>query len=152
MSQPALLSGSVIEPDHISAPGSFATRDFLNVVRDLLHRVTYHEEAERQRALTAVDAFERISIPAADRDHVVAEGDRAPVEDVTQRKAPNSNLPLAAVGQNIDYARLAAAIVAAQAQAAQTPGTAIGRIEPVQVPADQVHVVTDAPLVEQKLL
>lgn len=129
MSVPAVYQGNVIEPAHISQAHSFPARDFFNVIRDVVHKSLYHNENDRLAALSAIDGYEKHVIPAADQAYVVGESDRAPVEDVTLRKPATA--PLAAAGQAIDYARLAAAIVAAQAAQASAAGDQV------------VHTVTD---------
>ena len=141
MSAPAVLQGSVVEPSHVSQPHSYSARDFFNTVRTLISAHQYHNEQDRLTALGTVDAYEK-HVTGADAPHVVSEGDRAPIEDVSLRTPPTQGLPPVAVAQQIDYARLAAAIVAAQNAAkadthAVTPAGQVPDITSgmVQVPA-----------------
>ena len=136
MTSPALLQGNVLEPAHISQPVSYPAHDFFNLVRTLVHKAGFHTEAEVLKALEAVTAFEKHIVPAVDQRHVLAETDHAPVEDVSQRVPPRNGLPAVAPGAQIDYARLAAAIVAAQNAQAEAAANAA---------PSEVHVVTDAP-------
>jgi hypothetical protein len=130
MNQPALLSGNVVEPSHISQPHSFAAHDFFGTIRDVIHKVPgYHTEAERESALATVAAYEK-HVTGPDAAYVVSETDRAPSEDVSLRRPPGGLPATAAPGAVIDYAKLAAAIVAAQAAAAQQ---------------QQVSTITDVP-------
>jgi hypothetical protein len=135
MSQPA-LTGSVVQPDYVSQPHSFAAHDFFNTLRKLVHMSTLHNEADVAAALATIDGYEKHVVGAADLARVISENDRAPVEDVSQRKAASGELPTAVSG-SIDYARLAAAIVAAQ-QAQSQQATA-------PQPEPEVHQITDVP-------
>jgi len=138
MNSPAVqqpLKGEVVQPDYVSQPHSYAARDFFNTLRDLMHRVTYHDESQREAALSTVDQYEKHVIGASDLRQLVSETDRAPVEDVSKRVPASGNLPQTAPAQNIDYARLAAAIVAAQ-QAQSQQQTAETTV---------VHEITDVP-------
>lgn len=87
----------------------------MNVIRSVVTSLpVFRDESEVLRAVEAVTAFEKHLV--ANHSAVVKEGETAPVEDVRQRRAPNAPAPTATVaGEPIDYARLAAAIVAAQA-------------------------------------
>jgi hypothetical protein len=128
---PALLQGTVVQPDYVSQPHSYSAHDFFNVMRSLLHLFPFHTETERDNAFNAVAAYEK-HVVGNDYSHVVGEDDVAAREDVSLRRAPSSSLPVSAPAQNIDYARLAAAIVAAQkAQAGE--------------PAAPAPVITDMP-------
>jgi hypothetical protein len=121
MSSPAVISGNVVEPAHISQPHSYAAHDFFNVIRDIVHQFPHHNEADKLAARTAVDAYEK-HVTGPDSSYVKADSDRAVTEDVSLRVGPNSTLPVLAPAQAIDYARLAAAIVAASAAQAQALG------------------------------
>jgi hypothetical protein len=118
MSQPLAIQGNVVEPSHISQPHSFAAHDFFNTVRDLVHRTPYHNESERDAALNSIGSYEK-HVTGSDAAYVLDEGDRAPVEDVSQRRPPSGLPSTVAPGATIDYAKLAAAIVAAQQAQAQ---------------------------------
>jgi hypothetical protein len=141
MTSPA-LTGSVVEVSHVSQPHSYAARDFFNTIRDLLHKIGYHNESELLSALDTVAGYER-HVTGRDAAYVVSEADRAPVEDVSQRVAPASGLPLLAPAQQIDYARLAAAIVAAQALQAATALPASADTHSQPLPDSGVPVITD---------
>jgi hypothetical protein len=124
MNSPAVyqgIQGTVVPAPHVSAPHSYAARDFFETIRDLIHRAGFHNESEVQSAISAVDGYEKHVI-GGDLPHVASETDRAPVEDVTLRVPLQPGLPAVAPAQAIDYARLAAAIVAAQAAQAASGG------------------------------
>jgi hypothetical protein len=148
MSSPA-IPGSVVEPSHVSQPHSYAARDFFNTMRDLVLKVPgFHNESDVQKALATIDGYEK-HVTGADQAYVVSESDRAPVEDVSLRVPPQAGLPVLAPAQAIDYARLAAAIVAAgqQARAALAPAAmmpADADTHAVPVPPGGVPVITDA--------
>lgn len=133
MSVPAVISGEVVQPDYVSQPHSYAARDFFNALRDLVGRTVYHHEGEQSDALSAITAYEKHVIIPSDLARVTSEADTAPREDVSLRVAPSGVPAATAPGVPIDYARLAAAIVAAEA--AQRARDA--------APVDAV--VTDAP-------
>lgn len=116
MSVPAVYQGEVVEPSHVSAPHSYAAHDFFNTIRDLLHQAKFHNEQQLLNALSTVDGYEK-HVTGPDARYVVSDGDRAAMEDVGLRIPPTAGLPQLAPAQQIDYARLAAAIVAAQAAA-----------------------------------
>lgn len=136
MNSPAVYEGSVVEPSHVSQPHSYDAHDFFSTVRDLIHKAGYHNENDLQAALRTVDNYEK-HVVKGDGPYVLSEGDRAAYEDVTLRTPPTAGLPQLAPAQQIDYARLAAAIVAAQA--AQKADT---HAQPV--PEGSVPSITDA--------
>jgi hypothetical protein len=114
---PHTIPGEIVTPDAVLDPKSIPAHDFFNVMRDIVHRTTYHHESEKNAALDAVDAFESRFVPVQDRKYVQLETDYAGREDVSQRTPPQvGTLPVPA-GPAIDYNRLAAAIVAMQQQA-----------------------------------
>src|SRR5713101_2956653 len=118
------IPGEVITPDAVLDPASVPAHAFFNVMRDLVHRAVYHTELEKNAALDVVDTFERRFIPVQDRKYVVLETDMAGREDVSQRVPPRGgHAPLPSNVPVIDYARLAAAIVAAQSQRDNRPAT-----------------------------
>lgn len=129
------VTSDTLVPSVWAGPGSVAAREFFNTVRTLIHRAgAYHNESDLFKALQSVDAYERNVIPASDRARVVTEDDRAPVEDVTLRRPAANGLPVQPASGPIDYAQLARAIVAAQAEQARE----------AQASADAaVHTITD---------
>lgn len=114
MNSPAVYQGEVVQPTHISQPHSYAAHDFFNTIRDLLHLVQFHNESQRLAALQTVTDYEK-HVTGPDSAWVASDADRAAYEDVRLRVPPQTGLPALAPAQQIDYARLAAAIVAAQA-------------------------------------
>lgn len=114
------MQGEVVTPSAVIDPQSFAGHDFLNVIRDLIHRAAFHTEGDKNSALDAVDAFEKRFIPSQDQKHVVAEGELAGREDVSQRKPPQTGgAPVPVNVPQIDYNALARALMAAQREAEQ---------------------------------
>jgi hypothetical protein len=115
---PAALQGKVLPP--AVSPDADAGHQFVNVVRQLAHIPTaFHSEAERIAALEALTAYER-SILGSAHAGVIAETDHAPIEDVSLRVPPGGPPLPVVTGPTIDYDKLAAAIVRAQAQQAIT--------------------------------
>jgi hypothetical protein len=115
----APYQGKVVEPAQVTSPEANLTHQFCNVVRHLItHSGAYRNEADETRHLDVVNRYEQSSVGGALR-HLLSEDDHAPREDVSQRvPAPGQNVqavPVAAAPQ-IDYGRLAAAILAAQKQ------------------------------------
>lgn len=143
MNSPAVYApGEVVQPSHISQPHSYAAHDFFNTIRDLLHLVQFHNEEQRLSALRTVTDYEK-HVTGPDAAYVVSEGDRAATEDVRLRVPPMTGLPAVAPTAQIDYARLAAAIVAAQAAAkADTHDvTPAGQVPDISsMPQSQVRV------------
>lgn len=131
-----VLQGSVIEPSQTISPKTAAARSLGNVLKTVITSShVFRDEGEMLNALKSVEDFVRVH---SDGDHskAVREDDPAPREDVSLRKPPAGSVP--AVPANvpqIDYAQLAAALVAAQrAQSEQD-----AKPEP-----EQVHTITDA--------
>lgn len=111
------VSGQVVNPTAVSQAASFPAHDFFGVIKKLVHSAGFHNQADVENALNAINAYEQHVISPSDRRMVVQEGDPAPLEDVTQRRPASA--PAAVIAQSpgqIDYAKLAAAIVAAQSQ------------------------------------
>jgi hypothetical protein len=146
MSTPLALQGAVIEPGHVSAPHSYAAHDFFTLIKDLVHLSGFHSESQVLAAMNVVDGYEK-HVTGADARYVASESDRGPVEDVTLRVPPMAGVMPLAPAQQIDYARLAAAIVAATAaqaaaQSAALPPGSDTHAQPV--PPGGVPVITDA--------
>lgn len=121
---PHTIPGEVVTPDAVLDPKSVPAHNFFNVLRDLVHRTTYHDEGQKHAALDALDAFEQRFVPVQDRKYVVLDTDYAGREDVSKRIPPQvGTTPVPVAGPAIDYNRLAAAIVAMQQQAAAESAT-----------------------------
>lgn len=131
MSTP-VIQGQVVQarqPDAVLDPISTAAHDFGNVAKALVTRSgAFHNESELQKAHSAIDSFVKFITPQKDRTHVITEDDQAPVEDVSRRIPPNSTgQAVVHAGPQIDYNKLAAALIAAQqAQAAADTAPADG--------------------------
>lgn len=119
---PVVLQGSAeaISPTRIAAPTANPAHKFFNVIRDIVHMSGYHTEGQLLEALNAISAYEKQLVTASDLRQVSTDNDRAAVEDVTQRKAPNAVGPQPLqTAAPIDYNQLAAALLAAQAAQSQ---------------------------------
>jgi len=119
---PAVLQGTAqtVQPTRIAAAHAASAHRFFNVIRDILHKSGYHTEGELLAALDAVAQYENKVVTSGDLKQVSTDNDRAAVEDVSKRIAPQSgigNLPVMTPAP-IDYDQLAAALVRAQAAAA----------------------------------
>lgn len=126
-----VLSGVVSAP--AANPDSHSIHRAFAVIHKLVdHSTGYVDEASQLAAHRALDAMKHVLIPKEDHHKVVQETDPAPVEDVSQRRAPGAPVAVPAAGP-IDYHLLAEAIVAVQrSQAAAVEA------------AGEVHVITDA--------
>lgn len=130
------VQGEVIQPSHATRGVSAPAHAFFNVLRDILTRGNvYHAEDQIKAGLDAVDAYENQVVPQGDRPHVVQEGDRASLEDVTLRRAPGGPvIPATPAGAPaIDYHQLAAALV----QAGAFPAADATAAEPETPAAEQ---------------
>lgn len=120
---PAVLQGrpEVIQPTRIAAAHASSAHAFFNVIRDILHKSGYHTEGELLAALDAIAQYELKVVTPGDLQQVSSENDRAAVEDVSKRIPPQSGIGMLPVlsPAPIDYDKLAAALVRAQAAAAQ---------------------------------
>lgn len=119
---PQVVQGSVVPATVVSAsaiidPLVKPAHAFFDVVRELVHRIGYHNEADLSAALDVVDTFEKRYL-RENHQHVVSDDNLAAREDVTQRVPPRGGTynPPVNIPQ-IDYAQLAQAILAAQKQA-----------------------------------
>jgi hypothetical protein len=108
------IQGDVVAPSAVVGPLAFPAHNFLNVIRDVIHRGNvYHSEDDLKSALATVDDFERRFI-SNDHQHVVGEDDAAPHEDVSARIPPRGGYaPVPSTAPVIDYNKLAAALMAA---------------------------------------
>lgn len=115
-------SGTPAIPTRIAAASASPAHTFFNVIRDLIAKAGYHNEADVLTALEAVARYERQVIAPGDLRQVTSEADRAPFEDVSQRKPPAQAVPspvLAGAGAGaIDYMALARALAAVQQEQA----------------------------------
>lgn len=119
-----VIPGQVVNPTAVTQSGaSGPAHEFFGVIKQLIHFAGFHNQQDVINAVNAVDAYEKHVVPPSDLRAVNTEGEPAPVEDVSQRRPPTPAGVIAAQapGQQIDYAKLAAAIVAAQAQQEGNP-------------------------------
>lgn len=112
-----VIPGQVVNPTAVTQSGaSGPAHDFFGVIKQLIHFSGFHNQQDVINAVNAVDAYEKHVVPPGDMRSLNTEGEPAPVEDVAQRRPPSPAgiITQQTQGQQIDYARLAAAIVAAQ--------------------------------------
>ncbi len=113
-----VIQGQVIDPPKVISPISMAAHAFFNVLRTIVTDAgVFKDENAVLKAIDAILAYEKQVIPALDRRHVLSEDDPAPMEDVTQRVPPSypgTRAPAPMPAFQIDYNRLAQAILAAQ--------------------------------------
>jgi len=123
-SSPSTIQGEVIRPTATAGPVA-AT---VTTLGEVLHRIisavpqAFHGENDQLAAHAAIRGYVNSLVKPSEKAALNIEDHRAPVEDVSQRPAPNGaayTLPAPAAAQ-IDYARLAAEIVRQQ-QVAQNP-------------------------------
>lgn len=106
----------------LTGPEVTTVHNLCNVLRHLVHNSSaYHTEGAQDEALRHIAQFEK---HASGRNYTT-EWDRAAKEDVSLRRAPQTglNVPAAPPPAQLDYDRLAAAILAAQRQASQDNNT-----------------------------
>lgn len=114
-----VIPGQVVNPVNptsvTQSAASGPAHEFFGVIKRLVNLAGFHNQSDVQNALSAVDAYEKHVVPPGDFRAIDTEGDPAPVEDVSKRTPPvPPTVTQVSQGQSIDYARLAAAIVAAQ--------------------------------------
>jgi hypothetical protein len=113
------IAGEVVQPSAMISGKDEALHSFAGVIRDLVLRGgAYHTENDQDAALNSVSKYVAASLApsvmaALNNEHPGA----AAKEDVTQRVPPSGIFiaPVPVNNQPIDYNKLAAAIVAAQA-------------------------------------
>lgn len=112
---PALAASAVMDPI------SVATHKFANILRHIVTHSPglFKTEGELRDAIRTITTFEKHLIPQRDRNMVVTQEDTAEVEDVSKRMPPRgAAMPtVPAMGPNIDYTKLAQAIILAQQDA-----------------------------------
>jgi hypothetical protein len=138
------LTGTVHPPS--ASPDSHTKHSFVQLIRDLVdHSTAFKDEAAVLEAHRTLTAFHHILVPPEHQQGVIKPTDRAPVEDVRLRVAPNQPIVPAAGTPVIDYALLAQYIV--QAQQNQTTAQQVAppaAPAPAAVTDGEVHVITDA--------
>jgi hypothetical protein len=123
--QAPLVAGEVIQPTAYAGPKAVATHKLGELLKELVHGNPHAFTSENQKleALNTVDGYVKAHTQPSEIRALSDGTQRAPIEDVTQRKAPNVGYSVpTAQAAPIDYDRLAAAIVRAQA-AQQTART-----------------------------
>lgn len=140
--QSPALTGQVIAPS--ASPDSHTKHQFVQMLRAMVdHSTAFMTEEAKLDAHRTLEAFRRVIVPPEHVHSVVKETDRAPVEDVRLRRAPNAAPNIVPGTPVIDYALLAQYIVAAQK--AQEQNTTAVQVPPAAPVAGEVHVITDAP-------
>lgn len=132
---PYQAQGRAISPSAVLDPHSNSLHGVITVISKLV-RATAHAfpvEADVLDALSVLHTFEKQYAQHVGLTKVLRETDTAPVEDVRLRRAPNAS-PVVPAGPAIDYAQLAAALMAAGL------GEAFAPKQP-----EQVHEITDVP-------
>ena len=118
------IPGQVVTPD-VSAvidPKSAGVHALVTVLHHLIqYSGAYHSESDQLEALDALRAFEKSQVTSAVRASLnELKPLPAEVEDVTQRVPPGAVAPQPLIASGgIDYNKLAAAMIAAQAAAQQ---------------------------------
>jgi hypothetical protein len=112
-----VIPGQVVQPTAIIDPKSETVHALAGVLETLVLKSlgSFHSETEQDAAMTAIRNWERQQVNQSTLNAMREESpSRAAKEDVSLRTPPsNLPLPVTALGQPIDYAKLAAAIVAA---------------------------------------
>lgn len=117
--QGTIVPGPPGPSGHPASAADLAAHEFFNVLRHVVRHVPHLNEDALDTALRVVDDYESRSLDGPIQ-HVIAETDHAKREDVSKRVAPQTGTALAPVaGPALDYNKLAAALLAAQAQAQQ---------------------------------
>lgn len=121
-----VIQGAVLRPgtNQVIKPESTAAHAFFEVLKDIVRKGSfYHSEQQVHDAVAAIDNYRRHVVDPGDQKRVLREEDAGAVEDVRLRKPPaGQGGPAPVAGPAIDYAALAAAIVAQQQAQASQPG------------------------------
>jgi hypothetical protein len=126
-----VVPGTIIQPDAVLDPVSVPAHAFFSMLRNVVKQLpgVFKNEADLHAALDAIDGYENRVVPYQDRQYTVTESDHAGREDVSQRIPPQVGGGIPAVaGPQIDYARLAQALITAQKEA-----EAAAAVPPVQM-------------------
>lgn len=143
-----VVQGKVSRPDRPVNPSAIAQAvpsaayGIAQVLKDLIHSSrAFHSENQVLEAYKAVDTFMKAFVPASALSALMTGDERASIEDVSKRIPPQgvafsvpTNVPA------IDYDKLAAAMVRAQAQyAAELESDSVASDE---APADEPEAET----------
>lgn len=133
--QGTVVPGEVIQPTTYTGPKAVATHKLGEMLKELVHGSphAFTSENDMLAALKTVDSYVKAHTQATERQALSDGTQRAPVEDVSERIPPvvGYAVPNSAATQPIDYDRLAAAIVRAQAGAAQAQAETNAQSPPV---------------------
>lgn len=120
MSTPTLaIQGEVVQPSAVASPQAAAAFNLGQVLKEIIHAIPAAFSSENQvlAAFTAIDDFIKAFVTRSALPALADGTQRAPMEDVSKRIPPAgtafsvpTNIPA------IDYDKLAAAMVRAQAQ------------------------------------
>ncbi len=133
MTTPLAVRGEVVTPTAIAGRGPSAAFGLAQVLKELVAGVpqAFRTENELLNAHAAIDKFVAANVKDSELGALATGDERAAVEDVTKRIAPNQSaytLPQAPA-MKIDYDQLAMAMVRAQmaiaAENAQVPETTL---------------------------
>lgn len=133
----SVVQGQVSPPPAIANAAQSANYKFAQVMKELIVASphAFNSENDQLGALAAVDSFVKALVPNSARRALADVPSRAQVEDVSKRVPPAGagySLPYAG-NAAIDYDKLAAAIVRAQAELANADAS----VEPAPAVATQ---------------
>lgn len=118
---PAVVQGSVVTPSATANGQQSAVFSLGQTLKELIHGTpqAFTSENQRLNALTSVDSWIKAHVPNSARKAVATDEERAEIEDVSKRPAPNGvSYSIPTTAPTIDYDKLARAMVRAQAELA----------------------------------
>lgn len=112
----------VVIPTAVSSAKSSATFALGEVLKTVIHNSrAFLTENDLDKAVSVVDDFVKTMVPGNEMSALVTGAERAAKEDVTQRVAPNMTAAVV-TGPQLDYTKLAQAILAEQRRLTQGEG------------------------------
>lgn len=109
-----------VEPSAVSDGQSSAVFALGQVLKTVLHKMPiFSVESDLDNAINVVDKWVSAFVPGSAMAALVTGDERAPKEDVSQRIPPGGPVANIYSGPQLDYAKLAQAILAAQKEQGQ---------------------------------
>lgn len=137
---PATIQGSVVTPAASANGSQSAVFSLGQMLKELIHGTPQAFSSENQllSALSSVDAWVKAHVPGSARTALATGDERAAIEDVSLRPAPNGvSYSIPTTAPTIDYDKLAMAMVRAQQQIAAEHAAQTSTPAPAAVNTDE---------------
>jgi hypothetical protein len=118
-----VVSTEPVDPSAVSSAKSGAVFALGEVLKTVLHKLpVFSVETDLDNAISVINKFVSAFVPGGEMDALVTGAERAVKEDVSQRIPPGGVVPNVYTGPQLDYTKLAQAILAEQRKTEVTSG------------------------------